>query len=503
MRGLAASLEGFSIDPMEIKNSFFRGALKLGGGQVVSQACSFGRNIIMARLISPENFGIAATFAMTFALLEMASNVSVQTLLVQAPDGDDARFESAGHLLLVGRGILNASILLLLAAPMSTLFGVPQARWAFYWVAAIPLLNGLVHLDISCYQRHMRFAPLVVVDAGSSLLVTLLAWPLAAWLRDYSAMLWLILLQAALYSVGSRLAAERPYRWSLEKIYLRRYLSFGWPLLVNGLLMYGILQGDRFVIGASRRLFAHGVYTLKDLAVYSIAFAITMAPSSLFVSVATSLFLPLLSRSQASREQFDRRYAACSQLASCCGLLISVTSFLICPFLIPWIYGSRYEAAGTLVGWLGAMWGVRIFRASPTLAAMAIGDTRNSMVANIVRTTAILGMLCVAGLGWGVVWIAICSFAGEVLATVTCIWRLNSEHQIRPLLAMSPFAVLGCGTLAAAVGNAASIRPIAATGLAIVILIASAGMMLVMFPEFRSNLRESLWRHRSVAMVTP
>lgn len=488
---------------MDTKKSFLGGGLKLGGGQVVSQACSFVRNVIMARLISPENFGIAATFAMAFSLLEMASNVSAQTLLVQASDGDGDRFESTGHLLLVWRGLFNASLLLLLAAPLSNLFGVPQARWAFYWVAAIPVLNGFVHLDLSRFQRHMRYVPMVAVDAVSSLLVTLLAWPLAAWLRDYSAMLWLLLLQSALYTVGSRLVAERPYRWALDRNYLRRYLSFGWPLLINGLLMYGILQGDRFVIGASRRLFAHSVYTLTDLAVYSVAFAVTMAPSSLFVSVMTPLFLPILSRSQDSRQQFERRYAACSQLASCCGLLIAVPSILICPFLIPWIYGGRYAAAGALVGWLGAMWGIRIFRASPTLAAMAVGDTRNSMIANIVRSAAIIGMLFAAASGRTLVWIAISSFVGEVLATAVCVWRLSLEHRIRPILALSPFTVLVCGTLSAALASIVPIGRVFAIGIALLILIGCAAAMLIIFPEFRGNVRTSLWRQRSPAVATP
>jgi O-antigen/teichoic acid export membrane protein len=486
---------------MANKNSFVGGALRLGGGQVVSQACSFVRNIIMARLISPDNFGIAATFAMTYALMEMASNVSVQSLLVQASDGDENRFQSTGHTLLIGRGILNASLLLVLALPLSSLFGVPQARWAFYCVAVIPILNGFVHLDLSRFQRHMRFAPFVLVDALSSLMVCLLAWPLAAWLRDYSAMLWLLVLQAALYTAASQIVAERRYECSWDRKYASRYLAFGWPLLVNGLLMYGILQGDRFVIGASRRLFSHSIYTLTDLAVYSVAFAVTMAPSSLFVSVTSSLFLPLMSRSQESRTQFDRRYAACSQLAACCGLAIAVPSILVCPYLITKIYGNKYAAAGALVGWLGAMWGVRIFRASPTLAAMAVGDTRNSMVANIVRSSAIMGMIVVAASGQSLAWIAICSLGGEVLATAACIWRLRLQHQIRPALALTPGAVLIVGTVGAAVASVMSNRAPILFGMVLLVWLCCAGLMLLIFPEFRRNLRATLLPQRSPAVA--
>jgi len=472
---------------MEIKNSFLGGALKVGGGEVFNQACSFVRNIILARLISPENFGIAATFAMTFSLMEMASNVSVQTLLVQAPDGDGDRFESTGHLLLIWRGIFNAILLLLLAAPLSTLFGVPQARWAFYWVAAIPLLKGFVHLDLSRFQRHMRFTPQVAVDTISSLLVTLLAWPLAARLHDYSAMLWLLLLQAVLYTVGSRLVAERPYHWSWDRDYLRRYLSFGWPLLINGLLMYGILQGDKFVIGASRRLFAHSVYTLADLGIYSVTFAVTMAPSALFSNVASSLILPLLARWQRDPRQFTKHYRLSTQVLALSGLLIAIPFIVAGGWIMVFVFGQKYAAAGTFVGWLGAMWGVRVFRLAPTQAALALGDSRNSMIANIARTTALIGVVVAAATGRSLAAIAACAFFGEVLATAVCIWRLSANHRVPSRLSLTPLTICGAGIVLSAIARLGSFGWITSALMGIILAGACVGGMLLAFADLREN----------------
>src|SRR5579859_4154041 len=259
---------------MTLRRSFLRGAVNLGTGQVVVQVCSFVRSVILARLISPKDFGIAAIFAMTFSLLEMVSNLSVQSLVVQASDGDDPLFQETGQSLLVIRGIANAALLSLLAAPLSYLFGVPEARWAFYWVAAIPLLRAFCHLDVNriqrnmqftpqikvdvisnfgvpearwafywvaaipllrafCHldvnriQRNMQFTPQIKVDVISNVGVTLLAWPLASWLHSYAAMLWLLLVQAAIYAVGTHCVAERRYRWSFHRDYARRFFSFG------------------------------------------------------------------------------------------------------------------------------------------------------------------------------------------------------------------------------------------------------------------------------------
>jgi len=301
---------------MTTRVSFLKGGLNLGIGQVVSQASSFIKNLIMARLISPADFGIAAIFAMTFSLLEMISSLSAQALLVQCEDGEDPRFENTIHFVHATRGVLNATMILLLAGPISLLFGVPQAKLAFGCLALAPLIKGFYHLDINRFQREMRFGPFVLVDAGSNVLVTLMALPLALWLRNYWAMLWLLVAQSVCYLLGSHLVAERRYAWAWDRSYTKRMFEFGWPLLINGVLMFVIFDGDRCIIGSAHRLFPRADFTLADLGVYSVGFALVQAPANLIGNICMSLFLPLLSRAKDFRSQFEQRYLACTQIVS-------------------------------------------------------------------------------------------------------------------------------------------------------------------------------------------
>ena len=76
---------------------YLKSGLLLSGGSIASSMCSFGRNIIIARLISVENFGIAATLALTMSLVEMASNLSLDRLIVQDPEGDSPRLQATAH----------------------------------------------------------------------------------------------------------------------------------------------------------------------------------------------------------------------------------------------------------------------------------------------------------------------------------------------------------------------------------------------------------------------
>ena len=90
------------------------------------RVCAFARNLVIARLITPADFGVAATFTMRYSLLEMTSSMGVDKFLIQAEDGNEPRFQGCIHFIQACRGVWNAMWLLLLAGPISELFSVPE-----------------------------------------------------------------------------------------------------------------------------------------------------------------------------------------------------------------------------------------------------------------------------------------------------------------------------------------------------------------------------------------
>ena len=491
---------------MSVSSSIFKGGSQLALGQIVSQACSFVRNLVIARIVSPADFGIAATFAMTLSLMEMVSNVASEMLLVQSPDGNEPGLQATAQAMKVVRGVGNALILLVLAIPLSRLFGVPQATWAFACLAIYPFLLGFSHLDTFRLQREMRFMPWVLMTAGANALVTVITFPLVYWLGNYSVMLWVLVLQSFFQTVISHFVAKRRYAWAWDKNYVRSMFHFGWPLLINGLLMYGIFEGDRVIIGSANRLFPRSHFTLADLGVYSVAFALTMAPTMVVANIATSLFLPLLSQAQNSIEEFRTRYALTSQLIAIAAILITLPFMLSGGWLVSLLYGRKYTSAATFIAWLAAMWGLRIFRAAPTVAAIAQGDTRNAMFSNLARSLALVGMLCVAALGAGLFWIPICGFGGEMLATAVTIWRLSHRNKLAPGLCLRaglPFFVgVAAATTAILLGATHNGIPLAILATLLIPGVAITAMF-TLHPHLLQDFRSFLQSARRKLIPTP
>lgn len=448
--------------------SLFKGSLSLGVGQAVTMACTFLRSVIIARLVSPQNFGIAAVLAMTYYLSEMGSNLGLETRLIQAEDGNDQSFQRSVQFLQVCRGLINAGLIFALAGPLSLLFGVPQAQWAFRCLALAQLMKGFTHFDQYRFQREMRFGPAIAVDVTGSVLSLLTTLFLTWWLRDYSVMVWVLLVQAATTAVGSHLVAKRRYGWIWSTPHAKQIFSFGWPLMVNSLLMYGIFQGDQLAIGSAQRLFPQSTLTLVDLAVYSVAFSITMAPTTLMTNLGMSMFLPLLSRVQGHRDLFVRRYLTYTKGLALIAALISILFILVGGWLVTLLYGDKYKVAGEFIGWLAAMQSLRVIRVAPTIASIAQGNTVAIMLTNIVRTSALLGTLVVITAGLGLAWVAAAAFAGEFLAIVFSSLMLFRNHSINPALCFKPAGVALAAMAVAVLAARGGIMTVVLIGLLVV-----------------------------------
>ncbi|MCH8822887.1 MAG: oligosaccharide flippase family protein [Planctomycetes bacterium] len=473
---------------MSLRQKVVKGVFTVTGGNVVAQGLAFTRIAILANLLSKEDFGIAATFLVTIAFLTMLGDLGIDRLLVQARDGEEKPFQGAAHLLLAIRGLIVGAIIFFSAGLIGLLFDVPDAIWAFRCLAIVPIVKGFTHTDCRRLERQLRFKATVFVEVFPQLIIAIAAWPIATWLGDYSAVLWLVIAQAVSTVIGSHIVAKRPYRITFNINYLMRFLSFGWPLLVNGLLIFGIFHGDRVIVGTW--------YTMGELGVYSVAFALLQAPKMLITRSASALMLPLFSRVQDDHEAFCQRYRqsgiALALISSCIAVVLIISAF---PLIIL-IYGEKYSAVNSFLVWLVIMQAVRLLRVVPILAAMALGDTKNLMYSNMWRNSTLSIAVIAAVMDYELMWIAAAGCLGEIIALLYSMIRLARRQRIAFGLIAWPFILSGLWiALTAAITSLLEIG----TNWGVVIGISTAMLICVLLSMLSiSDLRTELSRAISI-----
>ena len=398
------------------------GSTLLGSAEIINNGCMFLRNMILARLLSKEDFGVAAILALVVSLFELTGKMSFGQQVIQCKAGDDPKFLESTHTCQLLTGILDTALILLFSYPLARWFGMGAHRGALMLMAIIPLCAGFTSLENCRLVRHLRFAPIMLTDTVPQIMITLAAWPLAAWLRDYRAILSLLLVKAVFSMITSHLVAERSYRLCWEPRLIKENLQFGWPLMVSGFLMFGVFQGDRMLVA--------GTYSLADLGVYAVAATIAMTPGFVIFRIAGTVTLPVLAQVQGDLPKFREYYRLFAQVMALCSAVFVVGMILGGEPAITLLFGKKYGSAAILASWVMIGQAFRILRGAPNCAAMAHGDTVNTMSSNLWRLSGLALAVPVVLLKLDLYWVAIAGGVGELLALIASLVRLRMKHGI-------------------------------------------------------------------------
>jgi len=401
------------------------------------------RNLAVARLVAPEDFGVAAALAAVLAILEAASDLAWDKLLVQAREGDEAGLQNTLQAMMLARGLMLGAVLGFGGGAVAAVMGVPEAGWAFAALGLVPVLRGAMHLDPKRVQRGMRFGPDLKVGLAGHLAGAAVAVAGAALVGDYRAMLWGILAQAATQVVGSHLAAERAYGLALDRATLMRALRFGWPLMANGLVIVAVAQADRVLIGAASGM--------EALARYAAAAMLIGAPAVLASQVIRGAGLPWLAARQDRPEAFARAAQGLGSVTAAVAIAVFVPAMLVGADAVRILFGAAYAPEPLLVALLGLGAGIRVIRSWPALTALARADGTTALIGNLVRAVGLGAAVAALWLGLGAAGVAGAIALGEAAGFAAAAARAARRHAMPMGRAAWPvwaaFAALAAGLL--------------------------------------------------------
>lgn len=476
--------EGAQIVPNTKKKRIMLGLAHVTGGQAVGQLLNFARNILIARLLGPEQFGIGLTFAVIVTAFEMAADFSWDKFIVQDHEGDRAQTQSTCHLLMILRGAFLALIMVGLSVYLARFFGVPDLSWAYMCLAVVPIFIGFAHTDVKRFHRELRYLPDTMSTFAGDAAAFLIGIGSALILHDFRAMLFAMLARYAVILVASHALSSRSYVVGYSADVARRAWRFGWPLLINGGLLFLATQGDRLLVG--------NVFGAEMLGIYGVAALVTLLTSSFVMKALAAIALPLLAQSRGDDEGFRVTHRGLGILYSLSALCLSVPFLAFLPGLLPMLFGAEFAPPDGLVAWLVATMALRIFQGWPIMTAIATGSTRTVLFCTLVRASGFVFAGVAILVARDIVSVAIAFAASQFLATVLVFARMNAVHGSFDLSALGPCAISGAAILFAFVGSLSGINEdfavsvIAATAM----LIVSISMMLLLCPQARSLIRD-------------
>ena len=411
----------------------FRNVVFIFSGNIFSALLGLVRNLVVARLLTVEHFGIASTFAISMSIVEMLTSLGLHQLIIQDKNGDDPKLQAGLQGFHLFRGVISSTLLFLLAQPIASFMGTDDIVWAYQVLAFIPLLNGLVHFDIYRVQRQFNYIPSILTSTMPALLSVLLIWPLYMIFEDYRVMLGIIMAQSLTSVTVSHLTAKRRYQVILAKDIIAHALRFGWPLLINSILIFFVFQGEKIIVGRE--------IGLEALAIFSMGFTLTLWPAMLLANSVQSIFLPLLSEAKDDKPAFQRIAMVTLQAHFALGALFVTGGVLLGPALVGYLLGPKYTPLLGLFPWLVVLQAMRLMEGGSSIVALAAGRTGVSAVSNLVRISIMpfsWYMAAKTGNLYLIIWLAIGSeFAGLLVS----LFMMRRQARISVAPSVWPFVL--------------------------------------------------------------
>ncbi|WP_162306048.1 lipopolysaccharide biosynthesis protein [Oleisolibacter albus] len=422
-------------------------ALESGGVSLIS----FATLLILARLIGPQEFGVAGLALSIVLLLYAAVEMLFHDALVQRPDLDAAHADSAfwtsvgaGVALMSGCWLAGPALEQSFAAPgLAPVLGVMSLCLPFAGVNGV--LAALLRRDLAFKRVATRSLAGRMAGAVAGLVLALTGFGV-----------WALVAQQVAMTAGSALALclHPPHRLQLRvsQRHLLELLRFALPAFTAGFLWQANLR--LFVLAAGLILGTTAVGYL------TVAMRVVDTARGLLGSALHQLALPLFARRQSDRAALVRGFREATELAALVTQPLFAGLFALAPEVVAVCLGSVWEPSVPLIRVLCVVAMVQLLRQFGTVALTAVGRPGLLAWQNVLGLAVSLGLLLLAGpygalaamLAWAARFVAVVPFNALVVSRVA---GIPVSDQMLPAL----LPVLASGLMAAALMAARADSP--------------------------------------------
>lgn len=284
---------------MSLAGEAGRGLAWTGAAKSFAQVVGAVVTLVLARLLTPADFGLIAMVAVVTGFLTVLADFGFSAALIQRKQLEE-RHRSSVFWLGLGIGVLSATVLAAVAPLLAQLYRDARITWLVRALAIGFLITPLGAVHSALLSREMRFRALALAESVGVLAGSAVA--LVVSLSGHG--VWALCAQSLVTSAGFALTAMFLQRWrpnlSFERRAVAELTGFSANLFGHSMIAYWTGKVDDFLIGRT--------FGAQPLGLYSRAYSTMMMPVTEIGGVLSRVMFPAFSRSESSPEELARMY---------------------------------------------------------------------------------------------------------------------------------------------------------------------------------------------------
>jgi O-antigen/teichoic acid export membrane protein len=330
-----------------MNNDAKRSVFWSGIQNVASHGINFLITIVIARLLTPEDYGLIAMLSVFYAVAQAFVDSGLGSALIQKKECTERDYNSVFFFSVIIAFILY--IVLYLCAPLIARLYNNELLINISRVYLLSLvINAVGIIPMNKMQKNLLFKQFALISFGSSITGGVIAIVMAYRGMAYWALVFQTLsstlLSTILYYVFSKWRPTLSFDFSSMK----EMISFGFPVMLTSLLQAVYNNIYSLVIGAR--------YTSRDLGLYNRAYSYGSTIPINFSNFSMRAMFPVLSKAQKNHEGLrDSIYN-----------MLHMSMFVIIPINVYFVFNSLDIVRITL----GEKW----MELAPYLSILSIGS---------------------------------------------------------------------------------------------------------------------------------
>ena len=362
-------------------------------GRVVSQGIRLAANLVLARLLTPADFGLMALVMVVLQGLEMLSDVGTRLAIINHPRGEERVFLDTAFTIECVRGVGLWVVGLIAAYPVSLGYGEPRLLSMIPVATLVTVISGFGSTKIHLLNRRIELRRVVLIDLGSQLVGSLAMVAAAfAWRNVWALLVNALVVAATRFVLGHFWLPGPRNRFAFDRAIAREILGAGRWVAASTLTSFLSQRLDILILGT--------LVSLNDLGLYNQANVLANLPMLITGQAIGTVLMPAIAESnrrgpEALRAAFAR---ALDTVLPTVGV-ICVGVILVAPPFFTILYDPRYHASGPIAQLMMSMVWFGFCQEITSRTLLAIGEARSLTASNIVKLS-VTALACWGGFTW-------------------------------------------------------------------------------------------------------
>ncbi|MGE3510371.1 MAG: lipopolysaccharide biosynthesis protein [Vicinamibacterales bacterium] len=352
------------------------------------------RSFVLARLLTPEMFGLMALCLIVIRGIEVFSETGVRPALIHRREGFEEARDTAFCVMAV-RGFVLAGI--------ATAIG-PAAAWYYDEPRLVPLIAtlalsfaivGFSNINTIRLEKELQFRRLAHLEQFGAIASFVIVVSLAYWMRSVWALVIGQVLGAAAGVVASYLMVPGRPRFVFRRDLARELLRYGRFVTGLAIVLFFTTEADNMVVGK--------ILGLDALGFYLIAYTLANLPATHIAKVLSRIMFPAYAILRDDPKRLVAGYLATSEVVGVVSLAAAAGLYTLAEDIVRIGYGPRWLAAVPAMRILALFGALRAVTMINGYVFNAIGRPNLPFYLNSAKLVVILATIVPATRQYGLV----------------------------------------------------------------------------------------------------